>query len=192
MVAEVQRWPSVKTLEDLKDCLDFCNAAWLALFCQLGGIQVLLQVLQASEWLCSPTSCDLAVQAVVHGNTPCKEYIHAGWTRCADVAALEGVCRRGLQALDAHRAACEGGAPEAGEAVVAALRCLHALMSKAEGITALMQAPAAAGALLAALGPAAPEAARLVLDMLTKLQLFSCRGYRMAVQVGNPLLACTA
>ena len=44
MLHEVRRWPASKTLEDLKDCLDFCNTSWIALFCQLGGAELLLQV----------------------------------------------------------------------------------------------------------------------------------------------------
>lgn len=44
MMEEVRRCPSTKTLEDLKDCLDFCSTFWTAVFCRLGGIPLLLQV----------------------------------------------------------------------------------------------------------------------------------------------------
>ncbi|KAK9800865.1 hypothetical protein WJX73_002751 [Symbiochloris irregularis] len=45
MMEEVRRWPSSKTLEDLKDCLDFCSTQWTSLFCRLGGAPLLLQAL---------------------------------------------------------------------------------------------------------------------------------------------------
>ena len=44
MMEEVRRSPTAKTLEDLKDCLDFCSTSWTALFCRLGGAPLLLQV----------------------------------------------------------------------------------------------------------------------------------------------------
>ena len=50
MMEEVRRWPSTKTLEDLKDCLDFCSTSWTALFCRLGGAPLLLQVRVLLTW----------------------------------------------------------------------------------------------------------------------------------------------
>jgi len=43
MIREVQSCPSVRTLMDLKDCLDFCSTSWVALYCRLGGAGLLLQ-----------------------------------------------------------------------------------------------------------------------------------------------------
>jgi hypothetical protein len=43
MLAALRRWPAVRTLEDVKDCLDFCSGAWLQLFCRLGGAPLLLE-----------------------------------------------------------------------------------------------------------------------------------------------------
>ena len=45
MLQEVRLKPSTKTLEDLKDCLDYCSTSWTALFCNLGGAPLLLQVI---------------------------------------------------------------------------------------------------------------------------------------------------
>lgn len=44
MIAEVQKWPSRETLEDLKECLDYCSTSWLGLYCRLGGAHLLLEV----------------------------------------------------------------------------------------------------------------------------------------------------
>ncbi len=44
MLAALRRWPAARTLEDVKDCLDFCSTAWLQLFCRLGGAPLLLEV----------------------------------------------------------------------------------------------------------------------------------------------------
>ena len=48
---EVAACPSVRTLMDLKDCLDFCSTSWVQLFCRLGGAALLLQVLFAAYLL---------------------------------------------------------------------------------------------------------------------------------------------
>ena len=44
MISEVQRWPSQLTLEDLKECLDYCSTSWVGLYCRLGGVHLLLEV----------------------------------------------------------------------------------------------------------------------------------------------------
>ena len=44
MMKEVATCPNVRTLMDLKDCLDFCSTSWVQLFCRLGGAALLLQV----------------------------------------------------------------------------------------------------------------------------------------------------
>jgi len=43
-MSEVQRWPSRPTLEDLKECLDYCSTSWVGLYCRLGGAHLLLEV----------------------------------------------------------------------------------------------------------------------------------------------------
>ena len=43
MLAALRRWPAARTLEDVKDCLDYCSTAWLQLFCRLGGAPLLLE-----------------------------------------------------------------------------------------------------------------------------------------------------
>lgn len=52
MLAALRRWPAARTLEDVKDCLDFCSAAWLQLFCRLGGAPLLLEVAPGLETCC--------------------------------------------------------------------------------------------------------------------------------------------
>lgn len=44
MISEVQKWPSRPTLEDLKECLDYCSTSWVGLYCRLGGAHLLLEV----------------------------------------------------------------------------------------------------------------------------------------------------
>lgn len=44
MMQAVWRRPSVASLRDIKDCLDFGATSWLALFARLGGADLLQQV----------------------------------------------------------------------------------------------------------------------------------------------------
>eukprot|EP00884_Botryococcus_braunii_P014893 jgi/Botrbrau1/23404/Bobra.0051s0048.1 len=46
MLSQVRAWPSEKTLGDLADCLRFSSASWTRLFARLGGLRLLLQVLE--------------------------------------------------------------------------------------------------------------------------------------------------
>ena len=57
-MSEVQRWPSRPTLEDLKECLDYCSTSWVGLYCRLGGAHLLLEVT-----CCSAYPCQAYVQA---------------------------------------------------------------------------------------------------------------------------------
>ncbi|KAK9830554.1 hypothetical protein WJX72_012430 [[Myrmecia] bisecta] len=45
MISEVRRWPSVRTLEDLRECLSFGATSWIAVYCRLGGAELLMEAL---------------------------------------------------------------------------------------------------------------------------------------------------
>lgn len=67
MVQELRRWPGVSTLEDLKECLDFSSSAWAALYCQLHGAELVLEVRPAS-----PAHCLLAGPLQRRCNATCR------------------------------------------------------------------------------------------------------------------------
>ena len=45
MIAEVRQWPHPSVLAKLKECLDFSSSAWVSLYLELGGTELLLDVL---------------------------------------------------------------------------------------------------------------------------------------------------
>ncbi|KAA6421764.1 MAG: formin domain containing, partial [Trebouxia sp. A1-2] len=128
MISEVQRWPSRPTLEDLKECLDYCSTSWVGLYCRLGGAHLL------------------------------------------------------LEALNMHREAAQEGQAEAHDAVLASLQCMQALTSGGGGMDAAIAAPDFVQCLCSVLDPDDQDCSKLVVEMLTKLCLYSADGYCAAIQ----------
>ena len=62
MLAALRRWPAARTLEDVKECLDYCSKAWLQLFCRLGGAPLLLEVAPHALWSCHGVTCEVTDQ----------------------------------------------------------------------------------------------------------------------------------
>ena len=76
------------------------------------------------------------------------------------------------------------GDAEAHEAMLVTLQCMHALMSGAGGMHGVLSARGFLPAVCAILAlREEPEAAKLVVEMLIKLCLFSAEGYCLAVKV---------
>lgn len=140
MISEVQRWPSQLTLEDLKECLDYCSTSWVGLYCRLGGVHLL------------------------------------------------------LEALRQHRDAAHEGQGEAHDAVLASLQCMQALTSGGGGMEAAIAAPDFVQCLCSVLEPDDQDCSKLVVEMLTKLCLYSVEGYCAAIQtlLGDAISASAA
>ena len=93
-----------------------------------------------------------------------------------------GTCSACLQALEVHASAA--GEPEAQEAMLVTLQCMHALMSGAGGMHGVLSTHGFLPAVCAMLArPSKDEAAKLVVEMLIKLCLFSTEGYCLAIKV---------
>lgn len=67
MITEVQKWPSRATLEDLKECLDYCSTSWVGLYCRLGGAHLLLEVGCHAVFKCAVLKYAVPCCAVVSG-----------------------------------------------------------------------------------------------------------------------------
>ena len=79
------------------------------------------------------------------------------------------------------------GDAEGHEAMLATLQCMHALMSGTSGMRGVLDVRGFAPGICALLArPGEPEAAKLVVEMLIKLCLFSAEGYTLAVKVRPP------
>ena len=90
-----------------------------------------------------------------------------------------------LQALEVHANAA--GEPDAHEAMLVSLQCMHALMSGACGMHSVLSTRGFLPAVCATLAqPGENEAAKLVVEMLIKLCLFSTESYCLAVKVCLP------
>ncbi len=93
-----------------------------------------------------------------------------------------------VQALEVHGGAA--GEAEGHEAMLATLQCMRALMSGTSGMRGVLGARGFALGVCALLRlPGEPEAAKLVVEMLIKLCLFSAEGYVLAVKVHPPAFA---
>ena len=80
--------------------------------------------------------------------------------------------------------ASAAGEAEAHKAMLATLQCMHALMSGAGGMHGAMSKRGFLPAVCAVLArPSESEAAKLVVEMLIKLCLFSTEGYCLAIKV---------
>ena len=88
-----------------------------------------------------------------------------------------------LQALRQHRDAALEGQGEAHDAVLATLQCMQALTSGGGGMDAAIAAPHFVVCLCSVLDPDDQDCSKLVVEMLTKLCLYSVDGYCAAVQV---------
>ncbi len=94
-----------------------------------------------------------------------------------------------MQALEVHADAA--GEPDAHEAMLVALQCMHALMSGAGGMHGVLSTGGFLPAVCAMLAhPGENEAAKLVVEMLIKLCLFSTESYCLAVKVCFPAACC--
>jgi len=92
-----------------------------------------------------------------------------------------------LQALSMHRDAAQEGHAEAHDAVLASLQCMQALTSGGGGMDAAIAAPHFVQCLCSVLDPDDQDCSKLVVEMLTKLCLYSADGYCAAIQVPTPL-----
>ena len=45
MLEQLRKWPSVRVLADVGDCILFTSAAWISVFCRMDGPVLLLEVL---------------------------------------------------------------------------------------------------------------------------------------------------
>ena len=88
-----------------------------------------------------------------------------------------------LQALNMHRDAAQEGHAEAHDAVLASLQCMQALTSGGGGMDAAIAAPDFVQCLCSVLDPDDQDCSKLVVEMLTKLCLYSADGYCAAIQV---------
>ena len=151
MMREVAACPSVRTLTDLKDCLDFCSTSWVQLFCRLGGAALLLQVLVAA--CCHFAQMLLMTERTVLPTMIAMTFLwptccaHFRW--CSHVPGkLAGLSRslnaKCVQALEVLAESSEddegwGGSGEAAETLLVTLQCLHALMSGGAGMAGVLQ-----------------------------------------------------
>jgi hypothetical protein len=87
-----------------------------------------------------------------------------------------------------HREAAQEGHAEAHDAVLASLQCMQALTSGGGGMDAAIAAPDFVQCLCLVLDPDDQDCSKLVVEMLTKLCLYSADGYCAAIQVSTPLL----
>lgn len=88
-----------------------------------------------------------------------------------------------LQALKQHRDAALEGQAQAHDAVLASLQCMQALTSGGGGMDAAIAAPHFVGCLCSVLDPDDQDCSKLVVEILTKLCLYSAEGYCAAIQV---------
>ena len=88
-----------------------------------------------------------------------------------------------LQALRQHRDAALEGQAEAHDAVLACLQCMQALTSGGGGMDAAIAAPDFVACLCSVLDPDDQDCSKLVVEILTKLCLYSVDGYCAALQV---------
>ena len=82
-----------------------------------------------------------------------------------------------------HRDAAQEGHAEAHDAVLASLQCMQALTSGGGGMDAAIAAPDFVQCLCSVLDPDDQDCSKLVVEMLTKLCLYSADGYCAALQV---------
>lgn len=88
-----------------------------------------------------------------------------------------------VQALQQHRDAAAEGQAQAHDAVLASLQCMQALTSGGGGMDAAIAAPDFVECLCSVLDPHDQDCSKLVVEMLTKLCLYSADGYCTAIQV---------
>ena len=95
-------------------------------------------------------------------------------------------CALSLQALTMHQEAVSQGQAEAHDAVLASLQCMQALTSGGGGMDAAIATPGFVACLCSVLDPNDQDCSKLVVEMLTKLCLYSVQGYCAALQVSLP------
>ena len=95
------------------------------------------------------------------------------------------------QALTLHTDAASGNESEAADSVLAALQSLYTLKSTPAGVTAILEEGGSLAQLCRVLSNASldSEAAKLVLDMLAHILIFSSSGYCCVIKAGyHPLI----
>ena len=111
----------------------------------------------------------------------CPYIVSTVWHVSEGSRAFE-MSRTVTQALDLHASTL--GDAEAHEAMLVTLQCMHALMSGAGGMHGVLSTRGFLPAVCAVLARREmPEAAKLVVEILIKLCLFSSEGYCLAVKV---------
>ena len=88
-----------------------------------------------------------------------------------------------LQALGVHQEYAQEGQAEAHDAVLATLQCMQALTSGRGGMDAAIAAPGFIPQLCVILDPHDQHCSKLVVEILTKLCLYSADSYCAALQV---------
>ncbi|KAK9832732.1 hypothetical protein WJX81_005524 [Elliptochloris bilobata] len=172
MLAALQRWPAARTLEDVKDCLDFCSTAWVQLFCRLGGAPLLLEALEAHELAAALTEDAATAQEAREAALMalhCLRALTSGAGGMEAALATPGLMQRVAATLD--RGGVGGGAGT------------HDGVSDPGLAAAAAAADGGGGAWAGKIDRAFdPDAARVASDMLTNVCLFSSDGYGAALQ----------
>ena len=89
-----------------------------------------------------------------------------------------------MQALSVHQESTQEGTAEAHDAVLATLQCMQALIGGVGGMDATIAAPGFVPQLCSILDPHDQDCCKLVVEMLTKLCLYSVESSCTAVEVG--------
>ncbi|PNH10553.1 Formin-like protein 13 [Tetrabaena socialis] len=109
----------------------------------------------------------------------CLDYCSADW---ADMyCRLDGAALL-LDVMRSHEPPAREGFTEAVEALTAALQCVHSLGSKPGGMAAMLAVAGFTRGLAALLRPVDADTARLALELLTRMLLFSDESYRQVLK----------
>ncbi|BDA46913.1 probable formin-like protein 13 at C-terminar half [Coccomyxa sp. Obi] len=182
------RLESLQVWEEAAKCGQQVNESKLA-----AAAMYVLQVTQANgHWAAEHDTAFISPDAMIRDVQRCPSVrCLMDLKDCLDFCSTSWVslfCQLGganllLQALDAHgEAAEECGSMEAREALLATLQCLHALMSGAAGMRGMLEVDSCMPRMCGLLAHSQTDAAKLVVEMLIKLCLFSADGYRLAIK----------
>ncbi|CAL5224111.1 g6743 [Coccomyxa viridis] len=201
----VARHPEDFSLERLSSLQDWCDAAKSQGRSTDAGLAAsamyVLQVTQTSPmWASEHDTAFISPDSMIRSvqNCPSASML-TDLKDCLDFCSNSWVslfCRQGgtallLQALEVHADAADE--PDAHEAMLVALQCMHALMSGAGGMHGVLSTGGFLPAVCAMLAhPGENEAAKLVVEMLIKLCLFSTESYCLAVKATPQSAPATA
>eukprot|EP00798_Chlamydomonas_sp_ICE-L_P020827 gene20827-27657_t len=153
MLSEVRRSPCAPQLAALRDCLDYCSSHWITMFCRLDGVQLLMEAI------------DKHIDDALDDNNITYIFVFIAIDKHID------------DALDENQA-------EAVEALLEVLQCLHSILSKGKGMDAVLASPTFTRHLARMLRLDCSidiEGVRIVLEMLTKMLMFSSRSYQLTL-----------